>query len=538
MMTFAKKELQEFSTHLKILIILSIILGIFFRFYALDERVYSNDETFSSLQIFGYNLSEIIDGSAATVDELQSYQRFNPNESLADSLRRLVSEPYVYPPLYPILMQIWARFWSSYLDAPEVIQRSLSATVSLFSLICVYWLCLELSSSKTMAWIAVALIAISPFHVQYAQIVRTYSLTTVSTLLSSALLLKAMRLNTNLHWIAYSATVTLGLYSNLLFGFVAIAHGIYVLFTERLHLNKRFRRYLVYSLAGISAFLPWFYLFVTEPGLLTYSVGQVLADSSLPSLIKTWIANINPIFVSFYDPWVDFTQHLKPLQQLFALFTLVLVGYAIYFICYKAPRNIRLFALSLIGFTGLVLMFKDSVSGGTFSTRLRYMIPYVLGIEIAVAYLLASQLQSKLSFVRKLSEMILILLLVGGVASCGVISQADSWWAFGAPDYPLIAREINKATRPVVIFEDWGDALTMSYLFEKNVFSHLTRQPDFHLAETEEGVYSTFSNIFLFKPSDKILQEIQANRDYVLEPAFTSSVSLPKAPNVWSIKER
>jgi uncharacterized membrane protein len=538
MVTFAKKELQGFPVYLKVLILLSIILGIFFRFYALDTRVYSNDETFSSLQIFGYDLASVIDGPALTVDELQSYQHVNPDESFANSFQRLISKPYVYPPLYPVLMQIWARFWSNYLDSPAVIQRSFSAAISLFALIGVYWLCLELSNSRTMAWIAVALIAISPFHVQYAQIVRTYSLTIVSTLLSSAMLLRAMRLNTRLNWSAYAVTVAFGLYSNLLFGFVAIAHGAYVLLAEKIRLSKRFWLYLTYSMAGVAAFLPWFYLFITRPGLLTYSVGQVLADTSLSSLVKTWITNISPIFLDIYDPWVNFVQPLKPFQQLLTLFILALVGCALYFVCRKASQPIRLLTLSLIIFGGLLLMLKDVVSGGTFSTRLRYMIPYVLGVEIAVSYLLASQLQSKRAFNRKISQIALTLLLLGGAASCGIISQANSWSAFGAPDYPLIAREINKASRPVVIFEDWGDALTMSYLFDTGVFSHLSRKADFHLTETEKSVYSGFSDVLLFKPSDEILERIQANPNYTLEPAFTPSASLPKEPNVWSIKER
>jgi uncharacterized membrane protein len=538
MVTFAKKELQGFPVYLKVLILLSIILGIFFRFHALDTRVYSNDETFSSLQIFGYDLASVIDGPTLTVDELQSYQHVNPNESFANSFQRLISKPYVYPPLYPVLMQIWARFWSNYLDSPAVIQRSFSAAISLFALIGVYWLCLELSNSRTMAWIAVALIAISPFHVQYAQIVRTYSLTIVSTLLSSAMLFRAMRLNTRLNWSAYAVTVAFGLYSNLLFGFVAIAHGAYVLLAEKIRLSKRFWLYLTYSMAGVAAFLPWFYLFITRPGLLTYSVGQVLADTSLSSLVKTWITNISSIFLDIYDPWVNFVQPLKPFQQLLTLFILALVGCALYFVCRKASQPIRLLTLSLIIFGGLLLMLKDVVSGGTFSTRLRYMIPYVLGVEIAVSYLLASQLQSKRSFSRKISQMALTLLLLGGATSCGIISQANSWSAFGAPDYPLIAHEINKARRPVVIFEDWGDALTMSYLFDTGVFSHLSRKADFHLTETEKSVYSGFSDVLLFKPSDEILERIQANPNYTLEPAFAPSASLPKEPNVWSIKER
>ena len=39
-----------------------------------------------------------------------------------------------------------------------------------------YWLCLELFESSVTAWLAVAIIAISPFQIVYAQEARPYSL--------------------------------------------------------------------------------------------------------------------------------------------------------------------------------------------------------------------------------------------------------------------------------------------------------------------------------------------------------------------------
>lgn len=528
------QSFREFSSLLKILIILSLILGIFFRFYNLDGKVYSSDETFSSLRIFGRNIAEVIDNRIVTVEELQNYQRIDTNKSLTDSVKRLIAEPYVFPPLYSILMQPWAHFWTPYFDNPAVIPRSFSALISVFALICIYWLCWELSGCQTLAWVATALIAISPFHVQYAQIVRTYSLTTVATLLSSASLIRAMRVQTKLGWIIYALTVAIGLYSNLLFGFVAMAHGAYVFFIERFRLSKTLKLYLLASIAGISAFLPWFILFISKPGLVGYSVKQVLEDASLSSLIKKWVINIRPIFIDLNDPWVEFTKAFKPIQTLLLPCTLLMVVFSIYFICRKAPRSVSLFILSMIALGGLILMIKDGITGGSFSTRLRYMIPYVLGIEIAVAYFIASQIQSTYTLNKKLGEIILSTLIVGGIVSCGIISQAESWWAFGSPDSPIAARKISQATRPVVIFDNWGDALTMSYMLAPKVHCHLTRRADFHLIENKGRIYEGFSDIFLYNPSDNRRRKLEESGSK-MELAFKSYTNLPQIPKVWRL---
>jgi len=64
--------------------------------------------------------------------------------------------------------------------------RSLSAIISLLVFPGVYWLLPGIWVVN--GWIAIALIAVSPFHILYAQEAREYSLWTVTIALSSAAL--------------------------------------------------------------------------------------------------------------------------------------------------------------------------------------------------------------------------------------------------------------------------------------------------------------------------------------------------------------
>lgn len=535
-----KWSFEDFAIPLKILIIAAIIAGIWLRFYNLDGKLYSNDETFSNTYIFGHELSEagIIDRKIVSVAELQSYQKLNPDESLDQSLARLVADPYVFPPLYAIGMQFWSRFWTHFFDNAAVITRSFSAFISLFSLPLMYWLCWELSSSTIMAWIGTALLAVSPFHLQYSQIVRTYSFLTVAILLSSGSLLRAKRLPTKTSWLLYAITVSLGLYANVLFGFVIIAHTAYILVREKFKLNRIIKSYLLSVIVGISTFLPWFILFVTKPGLTSYTVEQVSNRTSLLFLMRAALKNLRKIFIDLNDPWIDFTQSFQGLQRLLFPLVLIIVVFSIYYIIRHFSRPACLFILCLIGFGGLILTLKDAIMGGTVSTRLRYTIPYVLGIELAVVYFLANTLQAQASWSKRFGQIFLAILIIGGILSCSNIARANSWWAFGAPDYPSIAQKLNQEIRPVVIYEDWGDALTMSYMLKPNVYSHLTRKAELFLVKNKGEFYQGFSNIILFKPSKNLRKELEKQPNLKLELLFKSDNNLPQKPDVWEIEEK
>ena len=97
----------------------------------------------------------------------------------------------------------------------------------------------------------------------YAQEARHYSLWTVTVLLSSAVLLAALRIQMKRWWALYAATVAVGMYVNALSGLVTIAHGAYVIGTQ-LSLNgskpvplpRTLIAYLTATLAGFTAFVP------------------------------------------------------------------------------------------------------------------------------------------------------------------------------------------------------------------------------------------------------------------------------------------
>ena len=225
-------------------------MGIFFRFASLEKKVYWIDEGYTSLRISGYTESEFIqefnDGQIKEIKSLQKYQRINGDKSVFDTVKGLALEESQLTPLYFVA----ARFWVQLFGDSIAVTRSLSAVFSVLALPCMYWLCLELFESSMTAWLAVAIIAISPFQIVYAQEARPYSLFVMLILLSSAVLLRGMRLKTNSSWAIYAVTLVVGFYSYLLLGIVAIAQKIYVVILETFGFNKNGISYLLASIVG------------------------------------------------------------------------------------------------------------------------------------------------------------------------------------------------------------------------------------------------------------------------------------------------
>lgn len=494
------------SQGLRLLIILILTLGLLFRWVNLDRKVYWEDEASTSLRVAGYTKIEfardVFNGQPIRVEELRRrYQYPNSERSVFHTLDALAGKAE-HPPLYYLI----ARFWAQGFGSSIAVMRSLPALISLLAFPGMYWLCLELFNSPGVAWMAVALVTVSPIHVLYAQEAREYSLWTVAILLSSAALLRSLRLKTNQSWGVYAATLALGLYSHLFFGLVAVGQGIYVAATEGWRLSRNAIAYLLASLAGFLAFLPWiaaliaYLIYSPYPDSILEATGR---EIPLDSLIGKWFRSINRFF------------HDADLGSANILLV-ILAGYAIYFVCRHTPKRVWLFIVTLIGVTALTLGLPDLILGGQRSVRTRYLIPCAIGIELAVAYLLTIQSTTALkAWQQKIWQGVAVILITAGIVSCAVSAQAESWWNKNSSvnqHYPKLAQLINQAESPLVISDSSPTSiLSLSHELEPNVTLQLVTQPDVF------DIGDRFTDVFLFNVSEPLLQRLQEEKNFRVE---------------------
>lgn len=508
------RHLQLAPNRLRFLIVVLLMVGIFFRFFNLDRKVYWHDETFTSLRISGYTSNEakqqIFNGRIINKESFAKFQSLNMEKGLRDTIISLEVDDPQHPPLYYIL----ARFWVGIFGNSVTVIRSLSAFISLLIFPSIYWLCRELF--KASAWVsevAIALLAISPIHLVYAQEAREYILWIVTILVCSASLLRALRLESKdrvlriLNWGMYAVTLALSLYTFLFSGFVVVAHGIYVIAIAKFRFTKTVKAYLLASLAGFLAFTYWIMVLIVNLLQVKSSTAWTKTHLPLDGLIKSWLLQLNRIFLDldlgFENP---FTYVITP-------FFLVLVGYSIYFICRKTNYKIWLFIVTLIMIPALPLMLPDLLFGGIRSLAERYLLISYLGIQLAVSYLLATQLHNKNFVRRRIWQTIMGLVIICGLVSYGVSSQAETWWSkvisYGNPQ---VAKIINQATHPLLISNDsginYGNVFSLSYLLEPKVQFQLVKD------RSIPNIPDEFTDIFLLNPSDTWRKQIEKTYNY------------------------
>lgn len=284
-------------TWLRFLIVVLLVVGVFFRFVNLDKKVYSYDEASTSLRISGYTWTEMVhqvfNSQVISVEDLQKYQKPNSEKGVIDTVKGLAVEEPQLTPLYFVM----SRWWAQVFGYSPAHTRSFSACLSLIVFPCVYWLCLELFESSLVGWVAIALMAVSPYHVLYAQEARPYMLWAVTILLSSVALLRSRRLKTQINWGFYAATLSLGLYSHLLFWLVAIGHGVYVITLEGFRLSKTLIAYLLASITGLITFVPWMIVIINNSGKFDDTVGLPKISTNPFSSLKPWLLNISHLFI-------------------------------------------------------------------------------------------------------------------------------------------------------------------------------------------------------------------------------------------------
>lgn len=158
-----------------------------------------------------------------------------------------------HPPLYFVLLHAWLRM----VGATEFATRYFSAIWGLLLIPVVYRLGQQLLG-RQVSLLAVLLLALSPFHVWYAQEVRMYTLVVFFNTAASLALLSALRHGDRRSWLAYVLLTIAGLYAHFYTIFVLVFQGAFALWLARR--SRWWRPLILTTLAQMTAgaaFLPW-----------------------------------------------------------------------------------------------------------------------------------------------------------------------------------------------------------------------------------------------------------------------------------------
>jgi len=526
-------------------ILAMVLLGLFFRFFRLDYKIYWHDETYTTMRAAGYTRDqidqELFQNRVISAPSLQKFFQIKPGSTAADTIRSLATEDPQHPPLYFLLSRVWMQLFGSSYTAT----RSLSAVLSLLGLPLMYWLAMELFASPMAALLATALLALSPVNILFDQTARQYGLLTVAIIGSSWLLLRALRLARWRSWLWYAIATAVGLYTHPFFGLTLIGQGAYALLRIWMPAPDPFRRKRqVSTLKGFTGaialalvlYAPWLWVLVSNMGRALATTDWSRVSPGLPYLVKLWTLSFTSVFFDldfgFDNPWTFVVRGVF----------MVMIGWALYTVCRRTPPITWLFILTSVLIPFLLLALPDVIQGGKRSAVTRYLISCFPGIQLAVGYWLMVGLRSG----QRIWQGILALVLAGSIASCTVSAAADTWWSKDLSySNGKIARYINSLPAPVVIsnlgddYTNTGDLLAMSDRLEPKVKLLLLhpKTPDLTLVETE---HDKGSNLLIFRASDQLRNQLAQQQWQLIQVMSGERLTQPTqrdAEYIWRLKK-
>jgi uncharacterized membrane protein len=434
--------------------------GVTARFVGLGTEFWYHDEATTSLRISGYGSGEVQRGLSdrvSTVSAVLRYQVVGPH-GLRRTIESLAREDPQHPPLFYVLAREWAGT-----GADSIVSlRLLAALLGLLTLPAVYWLVRELFGRGPTAWVAVALTAVSPFEILFAQVAREYGLWAALTAAESAALLRASRRGSSLDWALYAALLAASFLTYPLAVGVAAGQAIFITIERVRGAIPKLLPFSASVLAASAVFAPWVYVMWTERGAFAAGTHWTTETASIGALAKAWLVEIglplvdNAAIAHPFDTWT----------ALLALTTFALVVSGLVYTVRFAPRRATFFLTSVLATTTLPLVGADLAVGGIRSTVPRFLVPALLLLEVPIAFLIASLARAELPLLKAGAASVAVFVLAGAVGSFVARVGAPVWWTHddgAAAENVAVLRLLDVGGRPALVTTSAGNLLELAH---------------------------------------------------------------------------
>jgi mannosyltransferase len=301
----------------------------------------------------------------------------------------------VHPPLYYAMMHFWLV-----LGHQEFLLRFFSVLSGMIS-ISIMYVAASIVGGKRLGVLAALLLAVSPFNVWYSQEVRMYSLTTMLVLAASAAFLRLLRDNAIVNWVAYGLLSLLALYSDYIYLFIALGHGMLLVI-----LRRRYPKLL----------RQWFYCTVVVGALFTPWLLAIFSTGGFYSASISWIppAHTSDLFWTIYSLAVGVTTSPRnPLCLGAALLALSFIGYGLASLrTHPREERVRVEALVIWLVLPLLLTFLISVDWPIPHKRSIYIDRFFNPLLPAFLILVGIGIQRAVSTKRAISALVLAVLVI------------------------------------------------------------------------------------------------------------------------------
>jgi uncharacterized membrane protein len=476
------------------------VCGIAFRFINLDTKDFWHDESETALVLSGHTEVEIVDylsRGPVSFESLNRFQKIGTDSTLPNMYKVLREDEPGHAPFFYILEYLFCLLFGT----TPMTMRFLTALISVTQLPIIYWLAREIYESKNTALFTTTLASLSPFLIYYAQEARDYSLGLLLLFLSGALLLYALRTNQKRVWIAYAATITIGLYSWLFMGIVLLSHGAFML-VSKWKWKERWLPFLLSAFSSALLFVPWLLHMNGNRENFGRIHDWLQAKVGMVSLIQAWAAIPSKPFALFGD----LTKDMEQTSWMLAFVSIAAVVAALFL----SIRN-RKILLPILTACAWILVFAvpDATSGGMRSVFLRHQTPILASLILIFPALILLLCTHKQWLVKVLGLFIAAQVLLSETNS--------SWHLIKSPVWPTKAIRLRYEL-PVaqVINADQQPALVVCQQASTNVgeilgLSHAVKPAAsllFVLKDKTLQLPPTAKHLYLFNPLPVLEDEL------------------------------
>jgi uncharacterized membrane protein len=402
-----------------IVALLGIGCGVIARYAQLEPRLFWQDEAVAAVRISGHGASDYVplfDGRIHAASELAAMQVLAPGRGIGETFASIVREEPQRNPLYYVAARLWAGIFGDGIAA----LRAFSATLGLIGIGLGYVLGARLTRSPLGGLILAALIAVSPVQLRYSQQVREYILFADLVALSLWFFLRALDRPAWSRWAAYGGAVAAGLYAGP--QFVVLALGLGLVFVRSRNYGRRtIVGFVLASLAALVLFAPWFYLNIHAAPHTSSDVAWASGPYPLQSFVVKWAFNIGAVF---FD-----TELATRALAIFLVPIYAIVGFALYRL-YRAPHDEAIQKLVWIPIfaSSLPLVLFDIVRHAHYEAVTRYQLTTWIGIELAVALVLAGAMTSLNRAARAGASVAFAYLIACGAFAAFAGGRYTVWW--------------------------------------------------------------------------------------------------------------
>ncbi|MEM6503632.1 MAG: glycosyltransferase family 39 protein [Cyanobacteria bacterium P01_C01_bin.89] len=514
-----------------ILLALIIAVGIALRFTNLDGKVVWIDEVHSFMRVGGYGktaLTEQLEQTVAATDtrpahvmllsDLLQFQRppedQNPLAGMGRTIKALATDNPQHPPVYYLA----ARLMVSIFGPAIATLRGTAAIFGVALIPAMGWLAWVLWRSPSISVVTMAVTAVSPFQIAYAQEAREYSLLGVMLVVTTGLLLRAMD-GTRRGWWIYGGGIAVGLYTHLLMGYGIVAHGVMVL-TLAGWRSPIARKFGLAIAGALGAFIPWMVAYL----VYFRGIGWIGRDLGLIGLLRRWaIAWTLPIFdlQTLYNDQIFDVAAIQDLTDLGWGWGLVVMCGGLWIWCFwrlwKGSRRSAwvVTALGLVPF--LMLALPDLVDSGQRSTVGRFLMPVVLAMQLAMGYALTPTPPLKRGAGgdprTALALVLVIMLSIGSTVWQG--RSPTGWNKYTSYYDPAVAEILVESDHPLIITGAEKSGRLMSIAHYLNVKKSpvdptvlLAAKPA--VPSLPKDTVQEFQTIYLYRPYSELINSLQA----------------------------